>query len=198
MSIKFAILGLLHKRELHGYRIKQLIERDFGYMWTVNYGQIYPILKKMQHEGLVTMKEIPQPTSPPRKLYSITQSGKDEFMRWLASSPERGVILRDQFLLRFPFLGFGRAERAMEMLSEQIAIYQRQLEFRKEALPERSRANTYARLVAELGIEFNETMLQWLRRASKELDNNGKRNVGANRKGRSVAKGNPQEKRKAK
>ncbi len=39
MSIKFAILGLLQYKNMHGYRIKKLIERDFGFMWTVNYGQ---------------------------------------------------------------------------------------------------------------------------------------------------------------
>jgi DNA-binding PadR family transcriptional regulator len=45
MSVRYAILGLLHYRNMHGYEIKRHIERHFGHMWTINYGQIYPNLR---------------------------------------------------------------------------------------------------------------------------------------------------------
>ena len=52
MSVKYAILGLLHYRDMHGYRIKRHIEQHFGHMWSINYGQIYPNLKRLEEEGL--------------------------------------------------------------------------------------------------------------------------------------------------
>ena len=47
MSIKYAILGLLHYSDMHGYRIKAHIEKNFGHMWSINFGQIYPSLKQL-------------------------------------------------------------------------------------------------------------------------------------------------------
>ena len=56
MAIKHAILGLLHYGDMHGYRIKNHLETNFGHMWTVNFGQIYPALKEMLGDGLVMVE----------------------------------------------------------------------------------------------------------------------------------------------
>ena len=88
MAVRYAILGLLHYKNMHGYQIKKHIENHFGYMWTINYGQIYPNLKKMQEEGLVFM-ELSEPGTqgPNRKLYSITTKGREAFSQWLLEAP---------------------------------------------------------------------------------------------------------------
>lgn len=169
MSVKYAILGLLHHGDMHGYKIKELLERDFGHMWTVNFGQIYPAMKSMQDDGLVTMERVEMENAPDRKLYTITNKGKSEFREWLESDPERNMTLRDPFLLRFAFLGFGDEERSLELIDEQIRLYEEQLAERRSKLPRRSRANAHGRLLAELGVSLNETMLEWLNRAKTEL-----------------------------
>ena len=51
MSIKYAVLGLLHYKDMHGYKIKDHIEKNFGFMWTVNFGQIYNSLKALVRKG---------------------------------------------------------------------------------------------------------------------------------------------------
>ncbi|MDP8255815.1 MAG: PadR family transcriptional regulator [Candidatus Alcyoniella australis] len=169
MSIKYVILGLLQNKDLHGYRIKQIIERDFGAMWTINFGQIYPALSAMHKERLVSMTQVPQPAAPPRKLYSITPKGREVFAAWLNSPPERRMVLRDSFLIRFPFFGLGDSQAALQAVQEQIDQYEQELREREEYLSTRLRGSDYARLVAELGLELNQTMLGWLRRAAVEL-----------------------------
>jgi DNA-binding PadR family transcriptional regulator len=169
MSVKYAILGLLHHGDMHGYRLKELLERDFGHMWTVNFGQIYPALREMQEEGFVTMARVEQENAPDRKLYSIAPKGRAEFTRWLDSEPEKNMTIRDPFLLRFTFFDFADSERQLELIEEQISIYEEQLETRRGHLPRRARGNTHARLLAQLGVSLNETMLDWLLRARKEL-----------------------------
>ena len=52
MAVKYAILGLLHYRDMHGYQIKKHIEQNFGFMWSINYGQIYPNLRSLADDGL--------------------------------------------------------------------------------------------------------------------------------------------------
>ena len=176
MSIKHTILGLLHYRDLHGYRIKEVIEENFGHMWTINYGQIYPNLKKMKAEGLISMQEEVRKgqKGPPRKLYSITAAGKQVFREWLAQSPEGSMILRDPFLMRFVFFGFGDADRARQLIEEQLVVYEKQLVLRYTNMQRWEHSGAYVKLMAELGVRMNEVFLDWLRHARRELLNEGR------------------------
>lgn len=171
LAVRHSILGLLHYKDMHGYRIKEHLEKNFGHMWSINHGQIYQALKKMESEGLVSMVEVaPSENGGPRKkLYTITEKGREEFAQWLASDPEGQMLLRDPFLTRFVFFDFGDEERALEIIQGQIDLYEKQLESRRANMPRRKQQGSYVSLIAELGHDFNEMYLEWLRRAHKEI-----------------------------
>ena len=169
MSVRHAILGLLHYQDMHGYRIKRHLEQHFGYMWSINYGQIYPNLKKMEEEGLVTKTEVARTGTPSRKLYSITEAGKEAFAGWLASDAQGTSLLRDPFLLRFVFFGFGSKERALDQVDEQIRSYEAQIEKRRENMRRWHGQGIYVRQMGELGLLLNEMILEWLKRSRKEI-----------------------------
>jgi DNA-binding PadR family transcriptional regulator len=110
---------------MHGYRIKDHIEQNFGHMWSINYGQIYPNLKKLYEDGLISMTEMNQNGEKgPTQLYSITMKGK-RISRWLEESPEKPMLLRDPFdeicLLRF------RIITLCEIIDNQIKRYENDL-----------------------------------------------------------------------
>ncbi len=169
--IQYAILGLLHYKDMHGYRIKRHIEKNFGFMWSVNYGQIYPNLKKLSDDGWIVIKKIEQngEKGPPRKLYTITDKGREAFAEWLASAPERSMLLRDPFLMRFVFCGFGDSQRAIDLIDEQIKKYEGFLERREANLERWEKSGLYVRLISELGVELNQAFLNWLKRAREEI-----------------------------
>ncbi len=171
MSVRYAILGLLHYKEMHGYQIKDHIEKNFGYMWSVNFGQIYQTLKALEDEKLVAMAEfVPSDDGGPyKKRYSITPEGKVEFSRWLSDSPERQMLLRDPFLMRFIFFGFGRKADALRIIDEQILLYEQQLESRLRNRSRWEKRGMYVRMIADLGYNFNEMYLAWLRKAREEI-----------------------------
>lgn len=169
MSVKFAILGLLRRKSLHGYRLKVRLERDFGHMWTINFGQVYQTLGRLHADGLVTMKVEEQDVAPNRKQYTITEEGQRAFTEWLLNSPGGNPVMRDPFLLRFAFLGMDDAERAIEMIDEQIIAYRATLRLRRQEQPKRERLSVYTGLLVELGVRSNELMLEWLARAREEL-----------------------------
>jgi DNA-binding PadR family transcriptional regulator len=156
---------------MHGYRIKAHIERNFGHMWSINYGQIYPNLKKMHDEGLVSMTEevCEGEKGPPRKLYAITQKGRDAFQQWLDSAPEGGIVLRDPFLMRFVFFGFGEKKRSLEIIDAQLGTWERQLSKRSANLARWEQSGLYVRLMAELGLRMNEVFVEWLKEARQEI-----------------------------
>ena len=173
MTIKYAILGLLHYKDMHGYRIKQHIEQNFGHMWSINYGQIYPNLKQLLKDGHVSMKKVNRigEKGPDRKLYSLTDKGREEFARWLDSSPERLMLLRDPFLMRFVFFSFGDHSRAVEIIEEQIGLYSDQLKTRNENKERWQSQDLYVHLITQLGIDLNEMFLNWLKKAKQEILN---------------------------
>ena len=181
MSVKYAILGLLHYKDMHGYRIKEHIERNFGFMWSINYGQIYPNLKQMEEDGLISMTEINDvgKKGPSRKQYSITEKGREDFSEWLSSAPERRLLLRDPFLTRFVFLGFGDKEHALELIDEQIALYEKQMKDRYDNLQRWQRHSIYVRLIAELGVNFNEMALDWLKRSREAIEKSTEEELAA-------------------
>jgi DNA-binding PadR family transcriptional regulator len=142
-------------------------------MWSINFGQIYPNLKELEEEGFINMLEVAPSENggPHKKLYSITERGIDEFSRWLAESPQKPMLIRDPFLLKFAFFGFGEDERAMEIMDEQIEIFEAQLKRRQINRRRWERQGVYVRLIAELGVTQNEMYLEWLRHARTEIEN---------------------------
>ncbi len=172
MSIKYAILGLLNYSDMHGYRIKEHVEKNFNHMWSVNFGQIYPNLKELAEAGFINMHEVApsEDGGPHKKMYSITDKGVVEFSRWLAESPQKPMLIRDSFLIKFAFFGFGDDERALKIIDEQIEIFEAQLKRRQENSKRWKRQGVYVRLIAELGITQNEMYLQWLRHAHAEIE----------------------------
>jgi len=173
VSIKYAILGLLHYKDMHGYQIKKHIESNFGHMWSINYGQIYPNLKELLKEGFVQMREFNQvgEKGPHRKLYSLTDAGRAAFSRWLAEAPEKNMILRDPFLMRFVFYRFGDSERSVEIIDDQVKLWTKMLAKRQENLDHWRDHDLHVRLIAELGLDLNRLLLEWLHRAKQEIAN---------------------------
>ena len=156
---------------MHGYEIKRHIERHFGHMWTINYGQIYPNLKTLETEGLIALNHVgpSEKGGPNRKLYAVTPAGRADFARWLKSDEESRMFLRDPFLMRFIFFGFGDPHQAVAILDRQIAQYEEQYRRREQHVARWRERGRYVRLIAELGVEFNRIYVDWLRRARREI-----------------------------
>lgn len=170
MSINYAILGLLHYQDMHGYRIKEHIERNFNHMWSINYGQIYPTLKKLQEQQLVEMVGEQGGGAPPRKVYRITEKGKSEFVEWLKCDPDKKMLLRDPFLLKFMFFEFGSKADAARIIADQLEEYRRQLQFREVNLGKRRRTNLFVGKLSELGVKLNRMMTEWLEECLEEVE----------------------------
>jgi len=85
MSAKLIILGLLQEGPMHGYEVKQRIEREEMAEWAgISYGAIYSALNKLARDGFVEKISTKQVGKrPSRDVYQITESGHDEFLRLL-------------------------------------------------------------------------------------------------------------------
>jgi len=102
---KYAILGMLTFEPMSGYEMKKRFDSSIAHFWTENYGHIYPVLKRLESEGLVTKKTEQASGKPPRHVYSVTDRGRRELRDWLLLPAER-PRLRIELLLKL-FFGYG-------------------------------------------------------------------------------------------
>jgi len=72
-DVRAAILTLLAEEPKHGYQLIREIEERTGGKWKPSAGSVYPTLQLLADEGLVTTE-----MSQDRKVYSLTEAGRDE------------------------------------------------------------------------------------------------------------------------
>ena len=89
--LNYIILGMIFDCTASGYDIKKYIQKGIGIFYKASYGSIYPTLKKLTEDGLVTVTEEEQGARQ-KKLYTITAKGQQIFLKWLSEpiSPEEG------------------------------------------------------------------------------------------------------------
>lgn len=165
---RYAILGVLsHRGELSGYDVKQFLLESARYFWAESESQIYPTLKRLTEEGLVTCREDAHGARL-RKLYQITEAGLMALRAWL-KDPSIKYQIRDELILK---LFFGCHVEPEVMIEHLQAARARELEFLhlvNDVLNHRidhflgdMPQYAYVRAVARGGKRCTEAALEWL------------------------------------
>jgi DNA-binding PadR family transcriptional regulator len=129
---RYIILGLLGIKPMSGYDIKKWVNVSFRYFWDIGYGQIYPTLKTLESEGLVTMKNDKTEGGQIRNLYTVTAEGKTELETWLLGQEQKEY----EILLK---LYFGNA-LPPAILKEKVRVFQKK---REQELAEIEKTDSY-------------------------------------------------------
>lgn len=96
-----------------GYDIKKRVEAALSAATNASYGTLYPTLHKLLKEDAVGVQEVPQISRPSKKVYWITDKGRQEVDLWLKQPPAADQIRRE-FLLK---LYLGKDLPARDLLS---------------------------------------------------------------------------------
>lgn len=113
---RFAVLGLLSWQPMSGYQIKKMIEMGLSHFWAESYGQLYPTLDKLVHDGLATRSS--GATGKRKKhLFRITEAGRVCFLEWLAEPTEQ-PRMRNEFQLKFFLAGDLPVEHGLSLLAD--------------------------------------------------------------------------------
>jgi DNA-binding PadR family transcriptional regulator len=167
MSVKYAMLGILAKKDLHGYELKSSFDEKVGEFWSLNYGQIYTTLDRLEKESLVTHDRQTQDKRPDRKIYSITRKGRKELDEWLSSPVNRVRALRDEFFIKLVFMDKDNPAPVMNLIEKQKALYLKQmnkLTLQKVELKKKPKAkdSLTTELLMDAGLFHAEADIKWL------------------------------------
>lgn len=169
--LNYIVLGMLFKGRLTGYDVKKWIENGIGVFYKASYGSIYPTLKLLLDQELVSLCPGDEPSLRQKKLYEITPKGREAFLDWLSQpieAEESGG--RQSHLAKVYFFDVLPEELAMQQLAE----YERKnLQYLNRLLalersfdsPDNHRYHYYKMSTLYYGIGIIRETLRWCRHA---------------------------------
>ncbi len=126
MDVKTLCLGALSERPMTGYEIKKQFEAAFRHFFLAGYGSIYPSLAQLAKEGFVSATEVEQDSRPDKKIYSITELGRDRLRDELLETEPRHRV-RSEFLVMMYFAHLMPAGRVTDVMEEMIGKWEKVL-----------------------------------------------------------------------
>ena len=85
------MLALIHKRDCYGYEISEFLSQHIE----IAGGTVYPILRKLKADGLLTTYLQEESGGPPRKYYKLTELGRETYQKDRAEDLEFAQSVRN-------------------------------------------------------------------------------------------------------
>jgi PadR family transcriptional regulator AphA len=169
------ILGMIARGVRSGYEIKQLVDKSTRHFWAASYGQIYPELRRLEAEGLITGR--PDPSGARAKVvYELTAEGEQALQDWLLS--ETGLVyeVRDEAMLKL-FFSDVEPSAALPTLRTMRELQERkheQLQLIATAAP---KMPTGPALTLEIGLGITRWLIEWCTATEERLVMEGQAKV---------------------
>jgi PadR family transcriptional regulator, regulatory protein AphA len=158
-AVSFVVLGFVDwAGEATPYRLKQLVAGSVGNFWSLQHAQLYTEPERLAKAGYLTERR--EQGGRRRKLYSITDRGRQALAGWRAEPTDAIPELRSPALLKL-FFGADPAELAplqVEAQRRKLAEYEALREAMPDSIPEGPR------LALDAGIESTRQQIEWWER----------------------------------
>lgn len=126
VSIRYLVLGLITQQPMSGYDIKRFLKSLSWLVGSPSFGSLYPTLHALREEGLVTVEVASRQDKPPRKIYTITDAGKQALRGWMDQPVAAEASLRT-FVMRLILSGnlsYTGLIAHLQQRRSQVATYQ--------------------------------------------------------------------------
>jgi DNA-binding PadR family transcriptional regulator len=129
LSPEYALLGLLVQGPTHGYDLHRRLLLDLGQVWHISQSQLYNILKRLEAQGDITGEVQAHAGMPDRRIFQLTEQGRQRFESWLATPTGCSVrALRVEFITRLYFATARGQDQALRMIEDQTVVLRQGLE----------------------------------------------------------------------
>lgn len=125
-TLGYAILGLLCREALSGYDLTRRMRERVGFFWSARHSQIYPELARLEERGMVIHRVVEQEGRPDKKVYEITEAGREALREWV-TAPFEPKATRDEMVLKAYSIWLAGPEEAVSLFREQERKHEEQL-----------------------------------------------------------------------
>lgn len=169
-ALKYAILGLLNQEPMTGYELMKQFESTLCEFWSAKHSQIYPELKRLTDEGCVIYEIEISGTSLEKKVYRITEKGREDFLSWMSSETKMEPTPKNIARLKIFFCNSFSTEERAAFLENQLAQHEARLEHLRNnqkkfpSVPS-SGSNEFGDYLVLMGAVMREEMnCEWLKK----------------------------------
>ena len=158
-ALEMAVLGLLHESPLHGYELRKRLNLLLGWTRLLSYGSLYPALKRMLREGVITEVASPGAVSLRQRItYQITPAGRELFGREITDDGP-SAWEDESFNMRFAFFSRTSADVRLRVLEGRRSRLQERLDRARHAA---GGDDLYLSELRRHSIESVEREVRWL------------------------------------
>lgn len=190
MSLPHILLGMLREPQ-SGYDLKKSFGQSLQHFWHAELSQIYPTLKRLERDGLVSSRIGESRAGPQRREYRRTAKGRRVLLAWLRDGPVTGTE-RIGYMAQVYFLSeLGDSEKSaawFERLRDHMSTWLDALRGIEEEwkradsrypdnLPDR---DFHEQLTLALGIRKVQANLDWCEESIARLGCRAKRRARSN------------------
>jgi len=169
------LLGALFSKSMTGYDLKKIFSMSFAYFSGMSYGSIYPALKKLEAEGLISMQLEIQESAPNRKVYTITQKGRQAFLEALGL-PFGIERHKNSFLMRLFFFSHLPQEKRLVAAANYLESIHSSLRELEEARPEiEARADRFQLLCFQFGLQYLKDLARNVNKVIEAINDDERR-----------------------
>ena len=165
--MRMPLLALLAKEPAHGYELKSQLEQIFGEAYPApNIGQIYVTLQRLERDGLVCSQDVVQVTRPNKRVYELTDAGREAVIEWI-DKPSEGPRVRDEFFMKLALSAVAGTSDRLGLINRQRRHYLAQLRSLTKLADAADRR--IPRLLIEGAILHLQADLDWLQRCQEDF-----------------------------
>ena len=160
-----------------GYDLMQEFGSALNEFWSAKHSQIYPELKKLTEEGMIEYDVEISGNVLEKKVYTITEAGRQDFLDWLGRTEKIGETPKDVFRLRTFFLHDLPEEKRKTLLTDGLKQHQKRLQHllnnqeKFEKIPDKEDAAFGDYLVLRGAIMREETTCHWIEECIEMMEN---------------------------
>lgn len=105
-TLEYIVLGLISIEPQSGYSIVSYFDEDSYNSWSASPGSVYPMLKRLEKQGMITGELEMEHETRPRRMYTLTEDGERELDNWLREVPKMRPFYeqREMAMMRFQFM----------------------------------------------------------------------------------------------
>lgn len=173
MSLKYAVLAALLEGEASGYELSKVFDASFANFWPATPQQLYRELERLAQDGLVEARVVRQERRPDKRMFTLTETGREDLRTFAAEPPRRPTAVRDELLIKLQAMEDPETTQALieermtwarGKLDRYARVRDRLLDGRTEDefLRDSDRVGPYLTLLR--GISFEEENLRWCER----------------------------------
>ena len=119
MSLRDAVLAALLDGESSGYDLAKEFDASVANFWMATPQQLYRELDRLAEQGLIQARVVYQERRPNKRMYSLTEAGREAIRQFTARAPRPSVI-RDELMVKVAAADAGDLPAVRDSIAERL------------------------------------------------------------------------------